>query len=119
MEVTDQEEFNRKFIEALEKGEELAVNKRKQRVTFDDVVCLASDLGLLESDIDDFGEKAYDELLYKIDVDPEGFMEKYTKALLDHIEVGSSNLTGKEEHYKGFGKRINDTSVEMFLKTSR
>lgn len=92
---------------------------KKTRVNIDDVVCLASDLGLIEAQADDdVAELGSEQLLDRIDEDPEGFLEEYTQALLDHIEVGSSNLTGKEETYKGFGIRINKgNSVQMILKT--
>lgn len=90
---------------------------KKTRVNIDDVVCLAADLGIVKSETDNFGEEAYDELMEMILEDQEEFLVKYTQALLDHIEVGSSNLTGKEERYKGFGKRINENCVQLFIKT--
>ena len=87
------------------------------KVTIDDVVCLAADLGILQSTTEDNTEKAYTELMKLVEDDPEKFLVVYTQSLLDHIQLGTVNLTGKEEHCVGFGLS-HTRGVEMFIKRS-
>ena len=82
------------------------------KINIDDVASLAEELSLIESDEDGF--RSYDNLMERLNEDPEDFIVEYTQALLDHMMTGCSQLTGK--HYIGFGKRLSSSGVSMFMK---
>lgn len=87
----------------------------KTRVTYDDVADLCEELGVIKNPSEDIWDCINEDIETK---GIESFLERYTQALLDSIAVGSSNLTGTVETYKGFGKRLNKIHVQMILKTS-
>ena len=91
----------------------------KRKINIEDVVCLAHDLGLLQAEIEDLDvAEAYDELIDRISYHPEEFIESYTLALLNHIQVGTSSLTGQS--FKGFGEVLEGgNGVRMFLEAEK
>lgn len=90
----------------------------KPFVSWPEVVELCEELGVVKRHKDQSDDEYEDSVAEEASDDPDIFLTKYTAKLLDAIEVGSSNLTGKREHYKGFGKRISENSVCMIVKTS-
>lgn len=84
------------------------------RVSVSDVCELCEELGVI-GELQD-GQDPADVIEVMASDDAMDFLCRYTGALLDAIMHGASNLTGTEEYYKGFGKRISSTHVQMILK---
>jgi len=87
------------------------------KVNWRDVVELCEELGVVKRIKDEPDEDYELRVAESICEDQEGFMSQYTKALLNAIEIGHINLTGKTEWYKGFGMRTTRNRIEMVLTT--
>ena len=84
------------------------------RVSVSDVCELCEELGVIGELQEDQHPDEVIEVM--VNDDAMDFLCRYTGALLDAIMHGASNLTGTEEYYKGFGKRISPSHVQMILK---